>query len=204
MPPKHRKTQRKRPSVATGPKLPSRIKNLAAKDIVAAILFARRGMEFSEIETILSLYYQTREKADAIKSGEIAVDQKLLEGEEGWTKEMDREYRRQIPAYIQADEELIKRIVLRAINDREPAKIFEIGNAVEFLKSFKEEGDNLRANILFEKHIFDQAGKKCSIRQLAKLVHWPMKDSANGFWSLRRIARELNFPLEASTQKHAV
>jgi hypothetical protein len=202
MPPRPKKAQKKQPPLATGPKLPSRIRNLAKTDITAAILFARRGRQFSETETILSLYYETLERDDAIKSGKVSVAQKLLEGEAGWTKEMDDEYRRHIPLYIQADEELIKRMVLRAINERDPKKIFELGKAVDFLKTFKnEEGDHIRANILFEKHHLDQAGQKCSIRQLAKLVGWPMKDSTNGFWSLRRIAKELDFPLQDSTQK---
>jgi hypothetical protein len=71
----------------------------------------------------------------------------------------------------------------------------EIGKAVEFLKTFKGQGDRCRSTILAWKSVLDKNGSTASIRELARAVDWPMNDAKHGFWRLRRIAKELNFPL---------
>lgn len=96
---------------------------------------------------------------------------------------------------------LIK-IFLNSINGRDFEKIIEIANAVKFLKSFVDkQGDLFRAAILFHKHWLDKKGIKWPIRKVAEKIGWPDKVGADGFKQLRRMCKELNFPLAESKHK---
>jgi hypothetical protein len=193
------KIKKKSPGSSRRPKLPGRIRELASKDVVAAMLLARRGREFSEIERMLSFYYETLEKFERIQSGKKTREQELME--DHWPKDMVAGYPGMIQKLFREAQFRLYCIFLTALNERDSGKIFEIGKAIEFLKTFKESGDRYRAFILTEKHLLDQTGEKWPIRRLAQMIGWPMKKSANGFFTLRRMAKELNFPLEDSTHK---
>jgi hypothetical protein len=177
-----------------------RIKALAAVDIGRAFLLAATGREFTEIETQLRLYYWAWGEYQRLKSGKPTATQEALEGDLIWTKEHIAEHRAAFKKYVNAHGSVLCGILINAINDRDSSKIFEIGRAVDFLKTFSEQGDRYRTEILLWKQILDKKGEKCPVRRLARLVRWPEKDSANGFWTLRRMAAELKFPLEPSTQ----
>ena len=58
--------------------LAKQIRQLAQTDALAASLLAERGKQFSEIETLLYLYYETLEQFRKIKAGQKTTDEKLL------------------------------------------------------------------------------------------------------------------------------
>lgn len=183
-----------------------RIKELAKKDIDAATVLAFRGHEFTEIEALLQLYYGNWHEMEQIQSGTKTDVQKLLTietdpaGAKVWTPEMNDIYKMTLQTNFKELSDDLCGIFINAVNTGDSKKIFEIGKAIEFLKTFKssESGDLFRAKILTWKTILDKKGERWPIRRLAKSIDWPMADSVNGFWNLKRIANELNFPLVAS------
>ena len=94
----------------------------------------------------------------------------------------------------------IVELFMDAVEKRDSYKIMQIAYAVEYLKYFKVDGDRYRADILCAKHLLDNEGKKWPIRKLATEIKWPLSDAADGFSRLRRLCRELNFPLAISRQ----
>lgn len=91
-------------------------------------------------------------------------------------------------------------ILLDAIDARDSKKIFEIAKGVEFLKHFAESGDRFRSSLLHWKQILDARGEKWPIRVVAKTIDWPDMKSQDGFSQLRRLCKEINFPLAPSRQ----
>ena len=180
--------------------LARRIRTLANKDIIAATLLAAHGKIFTEIETELRLYYWAKSELDRIKSGRKTKIQEVLTDERIWTPEFMAKHNEAFKKYVNEHGTRLCWILLNAINERNPDKIYEIGKAVEFLKSFKETGDHYRYEILTLKSILDQNGQKWPIRALAKAIGWHDMKSQDGFARLRRLCGELRFPLASSRQ----
>jgi hypothetical protein len=90
---------------------------------------------------------------------------------------------------------------LTALQKKDSKKLFEIAEAVEFVKTFTPvKADKWRECILEFKLLLDRQGKTCPIRNLASILNWPESDSDNGFSQLRKICKELNFPLAETSQ----
>jgi hypothetical protein len=204
MPPKQikRGVGRKQGSASKrGPKLSGQIKSLASRNAFAARMLAHHGMELTTIQAFLKSHYETLAELEQMRIGKKTALQKLLEAPSA--KEFSAQYPAELQKMMLKNWQLLCEIFMEAIVERDSQTIVEIGNAVEFLKTFEETGDIFRARLLDCKNVLDRKGIKWPIRKLARAIGWPMKDSANGFWGLRRIAKELHFPLKRSTHKSA-
>jgi hypothetical protein len=51
------------------------------------------------------------------------------------------------------------------------------------------------------KNALDRKGEKIPIRDIAKMIGWPDMSGADGFKQVRRMCKELNFPLADSRRK---
>jgi len=176
--------------------LAAQIRQLAKTDTFAAALLAERGKQFSEIETLLNLYYETLQLSRKIQAGEKTADEKLLEGEPGWTKERAAQYRSEIPKSLQKFAFQISQIVIDAISARDTSKIIEIVEAIEFLKTPHECADHWRYEVLTLKHFLINQGDEWEIGKWATSINWPDDDGKNGFPQLRRLLKELDAPLK--------
>jgi hypothetical protein len=153
-------------------KLPSKIKALATQDVFAAGQLAARGKVFSEVEEILWDYYYGVESLRA--------------------PNLSTEMRRGLEEGNAMFELLLCKIFVAAVTERNPAKVFEIAEAVAYLK---KQGDlhnakpvePTRALLLFYKPILERARIKHSYEKLAKLVGYK-----GGMDQFRRMVRELN------------
>lgn len=183
------------PKSARKLKFAGQIRELAKSDILTAAFFAQRGRIFTEIESLLTQYYWMLDKFKALKSGQEPIEKELLK--EAWTEELSAEYSSNIQNIHSENRMRLCNMVLSAIENRDADKILEIGKAVRFLKTFKDNGDRCRSIILGLKSVFDRHGSRMTIKELARAVDWPMNDAKHGFWRLRRIAKELNFPLKS-------
>jgi hypothetical protein len=187
--------------------LAGRIVELAKKDFLAALLLATRGVEFTEIQTMLQLYYGSNHELSQTKSGIKTEIQKLLENEVDasggkiWTQEMINLQRLSLQKNIKDLTDQLCRIFLNAVNAGDSKKINEIADAIEFLKTFKKLGDKYRADILTWKEILDKKGEKWPIRRIAKAISWPDMSGTDGFKTVRRMCEELGFPLADSRHK---
>ena len=163
------------------------IKTLASKDVSATALLAKRGRQFTQIEAKLELYYHPPKHE---MSGEVpaeilkAMTKANLAGEK-------------LRVFLSVD---LRRIFMEAVDARDSKTIFEIGNAVAFLKTFNESGDRYRSGILFLKMALDKQSLKWPIRQLAHVIGWPDMSGMDGFKNLRVMCKELKFPLAPSRQ----
>ncbi|MGA2174868.1 MAG: hypothetical protein ABSH38_07795 [Verrucomicrobiota bacterium] len=175
-------------------KFAGQIREWAKKDIVTATFFAQRGRIFSDMELALVCYYFIWDKFKVLQSGQNPIEQGILG--ELWTKEVSDAYSKNISQLFAQDRRKLCGIFLNAVENRDAGKILEIAKAVKFLKTFKENSDHCRAGILGLKSVLDKNNRKMPISELARAVKWPASDAKHGFWRLRRIAKELNFPLE--------
>ncbi len=93
---------------------------------------------------------------------------------------------------------------MRAVNDGDSKKIFEIGKAIESLYALAQKGahpDSYRREILEIKKRLDQRGEKWSVRQVAEFIGWPDMSGTDGFKQVRNMCDELKFPLTKLRQK---
>jgi hypothetical protein len=183
------------------PKFPGRINQLASKDVFSALLLAMRGKEFSPIESMLNLYYQTLERFRQIISGKKTIAHELFVNQEDWAKSEEHKYQHYIYQSLKDGQVALSELFITAVTNRDYGAILEIGHAVEFLKSFKESGDPVRTELLLMKRILDERNETMSIRDVAKNIMWPDMNPADGFAALRRLCKELKFPLAPSRQK---
>lgn len=183
-------------------KLPGRIRELAAKDIQAAKMMALRGKQFTKIETLLYLYFRILEQLRRAESRTTADLKTLQKTEPLWTKENLGEYQAETQKLLEGQTLEIQRVFMEAINAHDSKKIFEIGTAVAFLKKYtSHDGDMWRAIILDLKIKLDRKGQKWPIREVAKAVGLPDMHGKDGFKTIRRICKELRFPLAESKRK---
>ena len=179
---------------------------VALQDVEKAWLFARRGRQFSEIEEMLYhyfLFYDAQQNFIAGQESRLEKHLKLYQamkhpGEPlrpGLMSDFFEEF-------CQRHSSPLIKIFMDSINSRDFEKIVEIANAVKFLKSFEDKrGDLFRSKILFHKYWLDKKGIKWPIRKVAEEIGWPDKVGADGFKQLRRMCKELNFPLAESKHK---
>jgi hypothetical protein len=168
------------------PKLPGIIRELAKSDTVLASIAARIGNAPNNIELLLSVYY-------ALTSQETPVV--LFSSEAGDTPEGK--------ALIKDIKEAIAMVIFMAIDAQDEETFILLRKAMTKFKKLKHPADPMRAKILFWKTLLENSETKWTVRKLAEVVGWGMEDAATGFWPLRRMAKELGFPLKASTQKRA-
>lgn len=166
----------------------ARVRELAETDVFAACLLAQRGTTFSPLENILNLFCQEVEKNKQIESGQKTILAEIN------AKFADEE-RKAVKHYLQLHANQLAQMVMDAVVVRDSDKLFELAEAVKFLKSFKPQGDPIRARILMEKHLLKNSAPKWTVSQLAKLISWPDSDQAEGYPHLRRLCKELKFPL---------
>jgi hypothetical protein len=98
---KPKKPRRNRAKSGNRQTLAKQVRELAQTDTFAAALLAERGKQFSEIETLLNLYYQMLKDFRKIQAGEKTTDEKLLAGELGWTQERIAKHRAEVPKELQ-------------------------------------------------------------------------------------------------------
>jgi hypothetical protein len=153
---------------------------------------AERGKQFSEIETLLYLYYVTLKQLRRMKSGEKTAGEKLLEGMPGF----DEQYRAEIPKLLQNFAFQISQILIDAITAFDSVKIIEIADAVKYLKTSKPVADPWRSKILMEKDLLIKWGKEWEIGEWARILDWTAEDKKSGFPQLRRLLKEFEAPLK--------
>ncbi len=101
--------------------------------------------------------------------------------------------------YYYRDRMNLSEMLLSAIDNMDSKTFFDFGRAIEFLKTGRI-ADPLRHTLLTTKLALDKSGRTMTIREVAELVDWPDMQSVDGFSQLRRVCRELNFPLARSRQ----
>lgn len=188
---------------ARRPKLAGRIKELAAKDVQAAKMLAYRGRQFSEIEKILYLYYWALKE---FRQSEFRInsDLKTLQKNEPiWTKEILAEYHADMGKVFEGYAAQIGQVFQDAIKGSDSKKVFEIGKAIESMKTFKSKKQDLhRVKILDLKMMLDKKGQKTTTaRYVAKCLNWPDMSGADGFRQIHRMCKELNLQLSDSRCK---
>lgn len=180
--------------------LAKQVRELALTDTFGAALLAERGRKFSGIEVLFNLYYPALEQFRQINSGQKTTEEKVLEGTHGWTPQFAAEHRVSIQEQLEEYVKQLCEVFIEAVNARDSKKIHKIADAVEFLKTFKPGVDHWRYKILMERSLLEARGIHRKIAHLAKIIGWPENDKQNGFPQLRRLCKELNYPLESSRQ----
>jgi hypothetical protein len=175
--------------------LAARVRELAETDVFAASLLAQRGIEFSPLESLLDLYYEDLKRLKQIQTGQNTMLDELMAEYPEMKGKFANEERKAVNNYLKLHANQLAQLALDAITARDSDKLFELAKAVKFLKSFKPQGDPMRARILTEKDIGKNAGPRWTVSQLAKLIGWPDSDQADGYPHLRRLCKELKFPL---------
>ncbi len=171
----------------------------------AAHLLAYHGRAFTEIETVLRLYYYAWGEVQKIQSGKKAAIEEIGQEYLPLTTEFIAEHHAALKKGVCEHASQLCGILMDAVNARDAAKIHEIGKAVEFLQTYKPAGDERRHQILAFKSCFNG---KMTVRELAELlakfglVTKAEMEAAriDGFSALRKQCKELGFRLADSSK----
>jgi hypothetical protein len=172
-------------SKSKGKRFPGRIRELAEKDITQAILLAARGVQFTELQQLASHYWHFQKELSYCKSGKAFLSRKEI-----------RKHVRECEEIAAGYENKLVGVFLSALRAGDADKLREIGNAIEFVQSFKvKTQDRQRRLILDYKRMLDQTGDCWTIGDLALRLKRDRREAVNGYATLRRMAEELKFPL---------
>jgi hypothetical protein len=172
---------------------------LAKQDAFKAQMLAARGVQFTDIQIELNLFYQAIEEHEQIKAGKKTAMQQLAENTPEWPIELMLRYPIEVEKSVAQASVLLAQKMVNAIAQRDCETIFEVASAVEFLRDFKPVTDNLRERLLGLRTVCeanllkDGTANRWTIKEIAKLVQFQGK--GKDLSRLRRVCRELNFPL---------
>lgn len=115
------------------------------------------------------------------------------------SKKLAGQQRRLVKHYYHRDRMRLAETLLTAIDAMDSETFFEFGCAIDFLKE-RTIADPLRYTLLTAKLVLDKRGQTMSIRDVALMVGERNMNPDDGFARLRRVCKELNFPLSPSRQ----
>lgn len=188
--PKHPKTTRQT--------LAKQIRLLATQDTHAAQMLAERGRVYDDFEKQLTLYYREIQEMMKMQSGQKTTYEEILDGL-GLVKEKEVALNRQvIKTLVERDRVRLCQIFIAAVDAQDSKSLIAIAKTIERLKTNKGVADRYRSEILMWKGILEKRNRGMTIKELARVIDWPRKFSDDGFAQLRRMCRELNFPIAAS------
>lgn len=200
---RHRKLNGKlasRPANKSRRTLAKKIRELASADTLAAMLFAKKGKEVGGIERQLDLYFEILAQLQEIESGKKTRYQFALEVALEPAEDVARKVAEQnafVHEVMERDRARYCQMFIAALDARDSAKFFEIGIALERLKE-RGSGDPHRHAILLLKWVAERFHTPLTIREVADLLDWPQQQREDGFARLRRLCKELKFPLAPS------
>jgi len=143
------------------------------------------------IEATLHLYIDTRKEHEARKGGNLPKWAPWLPA-----KFADQQ-KRLVEHYYQRDRTYIADTLLDAIDAMDSETFYEFAFAIDFLKD-KQVADPLRYTLLTAKLALDKQGQTMAIRDVAQMVGEKNMNPADGFARLRRVCKELRFPISPS------
>lgn len=168
--------------------LAKRIRLLADCDIVGAIQLAESGRQFNPAERELKTYFRDIGDLHTMKAA---------------TKSPVQDERRLLQEIIKWDRQRFARNVISAIDSLNAEYFFEMGEALKNIRKGADAADRFRAAILklrLETMRTKNPADPLTIRELASRIGWPVNDSADGSAHLRRLCKELGYPLRPSRQ----
>jgi len=162
-------------------------------------MLAERGREYTDIEKLIAGYFDELEQLQRIKSKPKTEAQEAFETAMYWLPDGLIGYKKMNQMLMKRDESRLAKIFIEAVKAKDAEKISEIAKAVDLLKTNKQPVDRYRSAILT--HLLITNGKGgLTVRQLAKSIDWPQRHNEDGLSQLRRLCKELNFPLAPSRQ----
>ena len=195
MPPSTKHATRQRKTLA------HQIKELASKDWLSALHLASGGKQFTNLEAAFEFCNQM--KTHNIPPTEAHKQfQKQMESIRPEMRKINAQIRRLAPKAVKAVKLDLCRVFLKAVDDQDVKKLYEIADAMKAVKDHKDaEQDPRRVEILMWKGALTIQGQSWTVAKLAEIMHWPSRDADDGYSQLRRMCRELGFPLSPSSRK---
>jgi hypothetical protein len=167
-----------------------------ANDTEASVAVALYGSRLDRTAYTTNLQFSLERIWDSMKTG------KHIKFLEPLPPKLEAKQRQIIEEeYIKSREAVIQ-IVRDALRDKNPQPLYDIGKAIENYKIWVVRGpaDPLRYQILMWKWMLDKTGEQMTIRQLAERIEWRDMRPDDGFSQLRKVCKELGFPLAPSRQ----
>lgn len=174
----------------------------------AAFTLAAFGRTFTEAERMLYFYYWLWREVQKIESGKKTIEELLNTtiaakyGHAVWTQESIAKHHAGYKQELIGCLAQLCGILMNAVNDRDAAKLFELGKAVKFLKTFKPEpahGDVRRLYILTFGELLRQNGEARTLKQWARTLNFTKTEmdagKEGGFAHLNRLLKALKAPI---------
>jgi hypothetical protein len=175
--------------------LAKQIRAFAQTDLIEAIIMAQHGRSLTMIEQDIHAHAKDWSQLTGKKIQDMIEDTLSEEA----AKKFMSDHRRTLTESIAKRREKFCNVLIEAIEKNDAETVFEFARAVELHKS-NEVQDRLRYEILLARWFAERRKISLPIRQLAEIVGWPVKDSPDGFAQLRRLCKELKYPLAPSRQ----
>jgi hypothetical protein len=183
------------------PRLAGEIAKLVKIDPSLALSLAVKGEKLNCLEDHFEFYFRNRRELQAVKSGKKKLF--VIETLESAGSKFS-------PQYIVDEIKGLEFVVEKVEKELAAEFVFCLRNedfdymkvlvkTAQAMSKFKENSDKTRMIILALKTAALRGKrKKFTIREIAQKVGWPEKDSEDGFSALRRICKQLDFPLASS------
>lgn len=154
----------------------------------------------SEIELAIHGYYVLYDALQEANAGKRTVFWKLFE-----YKKIPISQESQSAFLGEYSNMKLKKLVdifVDALKRNDSKKIYEIAAAIDAVRLWnKQLVEKHRAGILLARSYLEKnESRRLTIQQMAKRIQWPQSNTRDGLSQLRRLCRELGYPLASSRQ----
>lgn len=146
----------------------------------------------------LNNYLQELPDFNKLESGQKTKYQTIMEKVDFLTEDRLLLHNRVTKKLIQEDRARFCKMFIAAIDAQDSEAIFEFGRAIERLKTHTAAADRYRSEILKLRRVAELTNTSLSVREVAQMIEWKQSDSADGFSTLRKLCKELKYPLARS------
>jgi hypothetical protein len=160
-----------------------------------AIYAATHGHYFQDYIEQWVYTFLSSQKLKPIPQTEYGVKIRLPENYQ-IPKDASQSFKMSLMTNIAA-REILCELFLKAMEAQDEIQLAKFSKVVKFFKKNPPWIDSTRFEILCAKSRLERNGEKWTIGQLAKHLNRPISESQNGYATLNRIAKELNFPLRS-------
>lgn len=175
---------------------------MATQDALSAIYLAKRGKHFTNLEEIIhDVYYWAREHA-GMKANSNSPALQVIRRSQNPVKDMV-EWHQLVEQLLGEHLYRLQRFFTQAVLERDTDAIRTMADAIDTVKGVEARGqsaDQYRERILTIKYCLLKPGETATISELANLILWKYDDAHDGHSTLRRLCRELDFPLAPTRQ----
>lgn len=180
-------------------RVPKKIKALvAAGKSDEAVMVAEFGRELSDLEDELHLHFFETNPQQAIAAYTFTCQKAFQYGSPQLVGEIVKQreaFKRSYKGRVARRRARFAKMLIAWLEAKDSDKFRELANAIDFVKARKP-ADPLRWQLLTLKRALEMEGNSWPVAKVARFIKWRGHDKEEGFPQLRKLCKDLKFPLQ--------